>query len=97
MGPQARVQGFVLQPTAERRLLVLYSDGTAALHDVAERQLVRRFEHRCGGCIASARFSPDGKRLVTASSDGVVRVWVVERDAGEIQYFAAHPTHLLCR
>ena len=29
--------------------------------------------------VNSANFSPDGRRIVTASRDGTVQVWLVER------------------
>ena len=42
----------------------------------ADRQLVVLTGHT--GWVTSAQFSPDGKRIVTASADGTARVWDVD-------------------
>ena len=42
-----------------------------------KRQIVLR-AHK--GILHSARFSPDGRRIITASTDGTVRVWPVDRE-----------------
>ncbi len=50
------------------------ADGTKAqLWTVATGEVLKSFRH--GGGINSSIFNPSGDRVVTASSDGVVRIW----------------------
>lgn len=48
-------------------------DGWAILWDTETGQELSRFEHASD--IHSATFSPDGRRLVTGSADGIIRWW----------------------
>ena len=49
------------------------NDGSARVWDVGDRRELARLRH--DQAIASAAFSPDGERILTASSDGTARVW----------------------
>ncbi|MFZ4775271.1 MAG: AAA family ATPase [Terrimicrobiaceae bacterium] len=58
-------------------LLVAYADGIARIFDPAQgTQPVVVFEGHTGP-LTQAAFSPDGKRVVTSSSDGTSRIWPV--------------------
>lgn len=59
----------------EGRLLA-YGDKTSRLFDSTTGDLVREFDGH-GSWVIDARFTPDGRRLVTASVDGTARVWDV--------------------
>lgn len=47
--------------------------------------------------IASVAFAPDGRRLVTASSDGTARVWDVVADTRPLAYLKALAELLACQ
>lgn len=54
--------------------IVTQSQNFAQVWDARNGQpLIGSFKHE--GVVNSAHFSPDGKRIVTASQDGTVRVW----------------------
>ncbi|HEY5855787.1 MAG TPA: hypothetical protein VIW24_17500 [Aldersonia sp.] len=56
--------------------LLAYRDETPRLFDSSTGALVREFDGH-GSWVNDARFTPDGRRLVTASDDGTARVWDV--------------------
>ena len=55
-------------------------DRTARLWDLATGQEVRRFVGHTGtiGLAGAIAFTPNGKRVLTGSTDGAVRLWDVE-------------------
>ncbi len=57
------------------RLLVQGDDKRVRIWDVASASLVAAIDLEAGA--ANAAFSPDGTRVVTASGDGVARIWRV--------------------
>jgi WD40 repeat protein len=40
-----------------------------------------------GGAVRSAAFSPDGTRVVTASSDATARIWQLPRDTSSLEHW----------
>jgi len=61
----------------DHRLLVVASLGRMVAWDLATREPVREFAGH-GGEIHRILFSPDGQRLLSASSDNSVRIWSLE-------------------
>ncbi len=59
---------------ADGSRIVTRLNGVAEIHDTATGALVSTLELE-DGAILSALFSPDGTRIVTANSDGTVRIW----------------------
>jgi WD40 repeat protein len=83
--------------SANGRLIVTAGlDGTAriwnptALSPVTaeKRPLEIRTMRTPGGDVFAASFSPDGRRIITASSDGFARLWRVQADEAERVYRA---------
>src|SRR5262249_49568840 len=85
------LQGGYVADTNEIRCLAYSGDGrflvtgsfdhTAVIWDTATMQpRVRLGGHR--GVVEAVAFSPDSKRLVTASADGVLRLWTVPEGTG---------------
>ena len=69
-----RVYGGSFSPDGTQVIAGSGGDGTKAiLWTAATGKVVKTFRH--GGGINSSIFNPAGDRVVTASSDGVVRVW----------------------
>lgn len=60
-----------------RHLLVVDGDGRAVLSEIGSND--KRIFTGHSKLILSAQISEDGKRLVTGSMDGIVRVWHVEQ------------------
>jgi WD40 repeat protein len=60
----------------------------ACLWDVQTGQPGMRFSPH--GSVASARFSPDGKRVVTGSWDNTARIWNAETGLSELRLERAH-------
>ncbi len=56
-------------------------DGSAQIWLAADRLPGETLRH--GGAVYSAAWSPDGRRLLTASADGAARLWDVEPAVGE--------------
>jgi len=48
------------------------------LWDASNAQCIGVFNH--GGAVVSACFSPDGKHVLTASADGMARLWDISVD-----------------
>ena len=53
---------------------VTSNDSIALLWDALSGRVIRRFEGH-GAQVYDAAFSPDGKRIVTASADNTARIW----------------------
>lgn len=74
------------------RMLTASSDGTARLWDVYGQPLAvleghcpPGKDHGAMGCqVSSAVFSPDGRRILTASDDGTARIWPAYSDPQEL-------------
>jgi WD40 repeat protein len=58
-----------------RRFLVASADGKVRLYNGTSRALLRTLDH--GAPIRDARFSPNGKLVATAGTDGLARIWTV--------------------
>ena len=80
------------------RIVTSSNDATARIWDVATGSVVAVLEGHCqtsrdfgpyGCAVTSAAFSPDGLRIVTASSDRTARVW----DAGTVKSIAVLEGH----
>src|SRR5437667_7926854 len=46
--------------------------------------------------VEALAFSPDGRRLASASSDGWVRIWNIPADKKELLEWKAHPSPVCC-
>jgi WD40 repeat protein len=69
-------------------------DGELQIFSVADGQLVKRFEDAHDDVIHAARFSPDGKRIATASADKYVRTFDVA--SGQLlRRFEGHTNYVL--
>lgn len=56
------------------RLLLAVSD-SARLHDLHIGRVLAEFQANSSSTVNAARFSPDGKRILTSNTDGTVFVW----------------------
>ena len=69
-------------------------DGELQIFSVADGQLVKRFEDAHDDVIHAARFSPDGKRIATASADKYVRTF--DAASGQLlRRFEGHTNYVL--
>jgi len=67
----------LFSPDSQRLLTTSEQDRTARLWDAQSGQpLTEPIGH--GGQVWSAKFSPDGMRIVTASDDGTARIWAAQ-------------------
>jgi WD40 repeat protein len=78
--PADRIRGAILAQSRDGALVAaLDSPRTIKVWDLAAGKELRSFQHRSGFRIDRAAFSPDGKRLVTASQEpgkaSEVKVW----------------------
>lgn len=67
------VRVVCFHPQDNDLLLTASDDGSARLWNVRTRQLQAKLNH--GGPIWVARFTPDGRSVLTGGRDGKVRVW----------------------
>ncbi len=74
LAPLAGNEGDSAAPSPDGGRIVTWRDATARVWD-ASRGRALAVLRRHGGRIRSAAFSPDGTRVVTASSDETARVW----------------------
>jgi WD40 repeat protein len=74
--PQGKDQMHSVEFSPDGRQLLTTRDNHADLWNLADGSKVRSFEHN--GVIRTASFSPDGKRVATASLDRTARIWNAE-------------------
>ncbi|NET33303.1 MAG: hypothetical protein F6K19_15000, partial [Cyanothece sp. SIO1E1] len=67
------------------------ADGTSRVWDRSGREVAVLEGHQ--DWVQSASFSPDGERIVTASSDGTSRVW--DRSGREVAVLEGHQSRVL--
>lgn len=65
------------------RNIVIANGNAAGIFDAASLKETARFNHP--GLVLSARYSPDGGKLVTACTDGRVRVWDIASGASQVR------------
>ncbi len=68
---------FAYSPDGQRLFVSDYKDDQARVHDAASGRLLAQTPLR-EGHIKHGDFSPDGQRLITASEDGIARIWRAE-------------------
>ncbi len=71
------------------------SEPTLDLLDAASLEPVRRWPHGHGGVLCSVAFSPDSRRLLTTSDDGIVRVWDAATGT-RLHDLVGHASRVLC-
>ena len=71
-----QIIGLAIHPQKQEMLIGLNEsdDGTIRLWDMAQNQEVARYEQKIGS-FGSMAFSPDGKFIATAPTDGTLRLW----------------------
>jgi len=75
----AEVQGYYgLAFSPDGAILVTTYDKTIFVYDARTWGLLRKHTSPHGGWVTDAAFSPDGKRFVTASADGTIRLSSLE-------------------
>ena len=68
---------------------------TLDLLDAQSLEPIRLWKHSHSGPVFSVAFSPDSRRILTASGDGIVRVW--DAATGErLHDLVGHGNHVLC-
>ena len=61
------------------RVVTASPDGTVVIWDLRSGRPVQQTPLRHAGAINEAAFSPDGRYLLTASSDNLAKLWVADR------------------
>jgi WD40 repeat protein len=70
---QGILEALAISPTGDRMVTLAQNDKNAYLWDIAAGKVVAVLQHI--DAMSSASFSPDGRRVVTGSWDGAVRIW----------------------
>ena len=68
---------------------------TLDILDAQSLQPVRQWQHGHNNYVWSVAFSPDGRRILTAARDGIVRVWDAATSR-RLHDLVGHGNHVLC-
>jgi len=72
-----------------------WSEGTVDLLNAQSLEPVRRWPHGHGAPLWSVAFSPDSRRLLTTSEDGIARVWDAATGT-RLHDLVGHGSRVLC-
>jgi WD40 repeat protein len=72
-----------------------WSEGTVDLLNAQSLEPVQRWPHGHGAPVRSIAFSPDSRRLLTTSVDGIARVWDAATGA-RLHDLIGHASRVLC-
>ena len=71
------------------------NEPTLDILDAQSLEPVRQWKHGHSAGVASVAFSPDSRRILTASEDGIVRVWDAATGR-RLHDLVGHGNHVLC-
>jgi WD40 repeat protein len=80
---QGDVQSIVYSPD-QKSILTASDNGTACIWDVTTGKELLRLDHKSVKQLNSAKFSPDGKLIVTSSGSDIGIVWIWNAKTGEL-------------
>jgi WD40 repeat protein len=94
-GGSDRTSRVVWSPDGASIALSNPSDFTLDILDAQSLEPVRRWPHGHDGPVCSVAFSPDSRRIVTASEDGTARVWDATTGT-RLHDLVGHGNRVLC-